>query len=343
MNILDLITPIAVRLYRAPFFRTLIRESAVGHFGTKLYYQLMMRMQRLPRFYTLEFTNHCNMHCVMCKNALIEKEKRCFLDPAIAEKLVKELDEVGNCWLMLVKQGDALLHPQFDEILSILRSGRHQHTIILTTNGLALNKQRRQAILDTNVDYVNVSIDSLDPDTYKKIRGVPLAPVLKNLNGLLREAKEQGKDVKVSVNMVVVSSNRDEIEHAKKYWEDRGVFLTLQKANNWIEGSEEAGNEEWTNSNSGVSRYPCQNPFLNPAINADGTVSLCCGDWNNSTLLGDFATSTMAEIWDGEAYKHARRCHLKNDFKQLPLCQDCTQWQTQPNIFFASQYEKETK
>lgn len=340
MSFIDHMTPLAIKLYRNPLTRAIIQKTAIGSLATKAYYQTMLYFQDMPRFYNIEFTNHCNMRCVMCKNSSIIKEKKSFIAPKIVQKFIDEIDTLGSVWIMLVKQGDALIHPQFSDLLQILRSGKNRHTITLTTNALALNKKRRDAILDNELDYVNVSIDSLEPATYKSIRGAPLKPVLKNVEALQRAIRERKAKTKISVNMVILSSNGNEIEEAKHYWAKRGIFLTLQKANGWIEDSLEKGNKEWTNSNVGISRYPCQSPFLNPVINANGTVSLCCTDWDNSAVLGDFKTQSMKNIWHNEAYKTVRQQHLANDYSKLPLCKDCPQWQAQPNIFFPWQYNR---
>lgn len=341
-RIMDAVSALAIRLYRTAGVRRIIRDTSVGRFGAKAYSQFLLNRQDMPRYYNVELTNRCNMRCEMCKNREIPSHRKVFMERGLLQRFMREIDGLGRCWLMLVKQGDALVHPRFPEMLSVMRKAEHRHVITLTTNAYNLNEANVRAVVDNDVDYVNVSIDSVRPETYKAIRGVDLQPVLDNVEALRRAvAAAPGCRTRLSVNMVVMRSNADEVEEAERYWADKCVFLTLQQANVWVLDSAEAGNDNWTLVNAeGEDRYPCNTPFLNMVLNADGTTSLCCSDWNNQVLLGDFNSQTLREIWQGEAYARVRRCHLENDFSDLSLCRDCAQWKAQPNIFFPWQYRK---
>jgi MoaA/NifB/PqqE/SkfB family radical SAM enzyme len=330
----------AFGLYRGRVTRRLLKESILGRQAARAGYQIFMKRQYFPRVYNIELTNHCNMKCVMCKNHQIPPEGKHYLDTQVLARFVAEIDSFGPHTFLLVKQGDALAHPEFPRMLGILRAASRHHRIYLTTNGLALHGQRLEAILDHEVDFVTFSIDSIVPKTYRKIRGRPLQPVLENLRELMRrKVRSNLRLPHVSVNMVVMKSNAGELDMCRRFWGKEGIQLTLQKANYWVEDTSEAGNPRWTLRNQAAgARYPCYAPFLSPTLNSDGTVSICCGDWNNSCVLGDFRKQSFAEIWHGEAYARVRRCHLEGDYTELPLCAECGQWKSQPNIFFPWQY-----
>jgi radical SAM protein with 4Fe4S-binding SPASM domain len=67
--------------------------------------------------------------------------------------------------------------------------------------------------------------------------------------------------------------------------------------------------------------YPCYRPWLTFTALWDGRVSLCCADFDGSTILGDLRSSTIAEIWNSERYRAVRREHLESGGPAL--CHSC--------------------
>ena len=53
----------------------------------------------------------------------------------------------------------------------------------------------------------------------------------------------------------------------------------------------------------------------------DGRVSLCCADYDGRNVLGDLRTSTIADIWNSQAYRAVRRQHLESGGPEI--CRSC--------------------
>ncbi|MGE5360025.1 MAG: SPASM domain-containing protein, partial [Bacteroidales bacterium] len=51
-------------------------------------------------------------------------------------------------------------------------------------------------------------------------------------------------------------------------------------------------------------------PWLTFTVLWDGRVSLCCADFDGKVILGDLRTQTLTEVWNGTAFRMARRIHL---------------------------------
>ena len=74
------------------------------------------------------------------------------------------------------------------------------------------------------------------------------------------------------------------------------------------------------NTESDVN-YPCYRPWLTFTVLWDGRVSLCCADFDGTTVLGDLNSQTIAEIWNAEPYRNARREHLESGGPDI--CRAC--------------------
>lgn len=75
-------------------------------------------------------------------------------------------------------------------------------------------------------------------------------------------------------------------------------------------------------------RRPCVGLFENLGIRYDGLVSACCRDFNALNAIGNIFDNNILELWEGEALKFQRMCHINGEFHKIPLCKNC---KNQPN------------
>ncbi|MHC4743294.1 MAG: radical SAM/SPASM domain-containing protein [Planctomycetota bacterium] len=68
---------------------------------------------------------------------------------------------------------------------------------------------------------------------------------------------------------------------------------------------------------------PCPEIFSKLSVNWDGTVSACCGDYDNLMVVGDMRTESLASIWKGDRLKHYRKMLKAGKHAELPLCRSC--------------------
>jgi hypothetical protein len=58
----------------------------------------------------------------------------------------------------------------------------------------------------------------------------------------------------------------------------------------------------------------------------DGTINMCCFDFNGDLTLGDLKTQSITEIFKGESFQKIFKCHKSGDFEGSGLiCKNCDQ------------------
>ena len=174
----------------------------------------------------LSVTDRCDLRCVYCM-----AEDMTFLPKAEVLSL-EELERLAGAFIRLgtnklrLTGGEPLVRRG---ILDLIRSlGRHYldsgqlKELTLTTNGTQLAKSA-DALRAAGVKRINVSLDSFDPDRFRRItRTGDLAQVMAGLQA----AKEAG--LKVKLNMVALHGiNEDEIDHAVAWCGEQGFDLVL--------------------------------------------------------------------------------------------------------------------
>jgi len=155
-------------------------------------------------------TRKCNYRCVGC-NVWKEQDQR----ELSTEEMIKGLDILRKMGIMelVLSGGDPLLRDDIGEILD--HSSKHFVTTVYDNGSMAAKK------IDClrNVDFVAISIDSLDEAKNDAIKAVPgsLKAALNSVETLQKEG------IKVAVTPTISQKNLYEIVDITNYFTEKGV------------------------------------------------------------------------------------------------------------------------
>ncbi len=128
-----------------------------------------------PKLMEFELSNTCNLECVMCSgdySSSIRKnrEKLPPLEDVYGDSFMEQLEEfLPHLKMAKFIGGEPFLIPIYYEIWDRLIEVNPDCTIDVTTNGTILNK-RVKRVLEKLSGNIILSVDSFDPETYRKIR-----------------------------------------------------------------------------------------------------------------------------------------------------------------------------
>jgi cyclic pyranopterin phosphate synthase len=168
----------------------------------------------------ISITNRCNVKCFYCHHDGIVPENYEMTSNEM-QRIVKVAKEIGIEKIRL-SGGEPLIREDIVDIVTKISSVGFRD-ISLTTNGVLLGKYAEQ-LYNAGLTRVNVSFDTLNPETYKRI-------TKRDYMGLAKKGIE--KAVKaglnpVKVNMVVMKGiNDDEIWDMFRFCKDTGAILQL--------------------------------------------------------------------------------------------------------------------
>ena len=168
----------------------------------------------------VSLTSACNYACTYC----VPNGKR--LQPAKEEleaedlwAIVELLVSSGGSEKLRFTGGEPLLSPKFDLLFS--RAMKLDFLdVSLTTNGQLIPK-KAEILLGSGLKRINISLDTLDPQSFKEIaRGGDLKTVLEGIN-LLKE-----NQVEIKINMVpMMGKNESQILPLLDFCLERGIEL----------------------------------------------------------------------------------------------------------------------
>ena len=115
-----------------------------------------------PQLATLVVTRRCNLSCAYC-NEYDQVSKPVPLPDLLA--YVDHLADLGTS-IITISGGEPLLHPDLDVVIERIRRRRMIATVI--TNGYLVTRERVERLNEAGLDYLQISIDNVDPDDVSK-------------------------------------------------------------------------------------------------------------------------------------------------------------------------------
>ena len=260
----------------------------------------------------LSLTSACNQHCLWCSDRALRERSADRLDLALLEKLFEDLARGGVRGVTIEGGGEPTLSPLFPAAArAALARGL---AVGLITNGLDLFGQGRTLADYREFEWIRVSLDAADPETYLALKGTDgFGEVLSGLSRLaaLRPALTLGAGY--------VLTNRNDQPGALArlaetlgnlgldYLQVRPVVdhpaLASRRDLSFLRGDFPVNLAALSdNAASGNLNLPCLAHSLSAVIGSDGLVWLC-GRLNTNPAarpLGDLTRASFAEIWAGE-------------------------------------------
>lgn len=175
---------------------------------------------------------------------------------------------------------------------------------------------------------IDVSIDAFTPETYARIRlNGKLDITRANVMRLIELVRLSGSSTKVVVSYVEQPLNRHETGEFEKFWRDAGVDEVVIRRMHSHSGAK-ADPAEKRRILLNTNRRPCLYPWERIVLNAKGYLSFCPADWFHESIIADYHTTTIDEIWKGSFYLSLRTAHLSNNLAGHKFCGQCPDWES---------------
>jgi MoaA/NifB/PqqE/SkfB family radical SAM enzyme len=147
----------------------------------------------------------CNLSCTYCN----EYDKTS--EPVAIDVMLKRIDKLAEFGssVITISGGEPMMHPQIYEIIARIR--HHGMIAGLISNGYYFQPEKIKKLNEAGLDYLQISIDNVNPDEVSK-------KSLKVLDGKLKNLAEHAK-FKVNINSVLgsgVANPEDALTIAKR-------------------------------------------------------------------------------------------------------------------------------
>lgn len=290
-----------------------------------------------PRYVLVELTRGCNLSCPMCRPEIIATKgatmsRECF------ERVADELFPMAEM-VDLRGWGESLILP---DVEAFVRGTAQFGPAIRFVTNLSF---ARDDIIDLLAEFschIGVSVDTADPDLFARLRrGATLAGVERNLGRLATSYRQRGTSAdllhlictvqrpalerladvvelsarcripEVRFHEVTVSPDSELSLAADPEAVDRALSIAAQRARA-LGVRLFAGTRLGTLAEKTPGAPACLHPWTYATVSFDGRVGFCdhlIGEEGDAYYLGDLASNSFEEIWNGVEWQDLRREH----------------------------------
>ena len=268
------------------------------------------RAPRLPEIVQIETTNICNAKCVFCPRDAMTRRQG-IMEDGLFRKIVDECAALGVRHVRLHNFGEPFVDRGIAERIAYTKA-RGIAEVGMISNGSLMSDEIARRIVRAGLDAINISVDASGKTVFEQTRiGLSYDRVIANIERLARVRAELGSHRPRLILSFVRQSDSDEERAFIERWRPVADKVHVTDLHNW------AG----TLHRAAAVGFPCYRQWLTFTVLWDGRVALCCADFDGKVILGDMNASSMADIWNGEAYRRARRQHLKDGGPDI--CRSC--------------------
>jgi Radical SAM superfamily/Iron-sulfur cluster-binding domain len=268
------------------------------------------RAPRMPEIVQIESTNICNAKCVFCPRDDMHRRQG-IMSVDLFRKIVDECAELGITHVRMHNYGEAFIDRKLVEKVRYAKQ-KGIKEVGMISNGSLITEPVARGMIDAGLDAINISVDAAGKEVFESTRvGLKYDKVIANIERLVRLRTETGRRRPKLILSFVRQNNSADEQAFIQHWSKVADKIHVTDLHNW------AGT---LNTESDVN-YPCYRPWLTFTVLWDGRVSLCCADFDGKTILGDLNTQSIAEVWNAQPYRDARRQHLESGGPDI--CRAC--------------------
>lgn len=267
-----------------------------------------------------ETTTKCNYNCIICaRDKFIRKIETMSFDlfRKLLDKIIAETSQYDT--VTFSGFGEPLLDDTLNDKIKYAKN--KGFNVLILSNGSLLTVERFKEFEDLGVNSIRVSFYGMSPQTYSKIHGISNINQYEQVKENLASIAKIKKTTKLLLTYNIVEKiNNEEMNSWIEFWKDRADLIEVWRPHNWVDGK----NYRPLQSEKLLT---CGRPWNTPLqIQVDGTVNMCCFDFNGKLLLGDLINQSLDEIFSTNSFNEILHCHETGDFTNSNLiCENCDQ------------------
>ncbi|PIE62668.1 MAG: hypothetical protein CSA25_04190 [Desulfobacter postgatei] len=314
-----------------------------------------------PIYITVDPSFLCNIKCVFCggtfirandphtlKNGIMPYETFTHIIDSLAE-FSKPLKSIR-----LYNHGEPLVNPDFARMVKYAVDSGYVEGVMTVSNGLLFTQERSKEILDAGINEIMISVNGLSDEqfylmtktkvNFKKyyenlkflysIKGDCVLR-LKFVNELFANDDEKKRCIEIfgEICDALIFESLYEwsgLDAPRNTPENIQAIKMACECNNKLDFPHFTPDHNiaraevfYRDLGNGSDKLVCPRIFYSLAINADGSVSICCGDGYHQLLCGDVNKNTIKEIWNSTKLKSYQIAHLKGKRRNMKHCRDC--------------------
>lgn len=265
----------------------------------------------------VEISGCCNLKCEFCPAATTAA--RPFMSPQLFEKILKQTKDLTERHCLHVL-GEPLLHPQFEELLTIAQKVGVK--LEITSNGLLIKQHLPILSINQTIAQLNISLHSLNSNLGILKTLAYLKELLPSLEVLLDQSpnlfinlrfwRSSEQDQQLLSDILSLYEGKNFLKKDKNLRLRPRLLIHFEQTFNWPDLTQPILH----------MHGKCHALSSHFGILADGTIIPCCLDSQGDISLGNINNQNVLEILNSTKAQNMLKGFQKKELKE-ELCQRC--------------------
>ena len=284
----------------------------------------------------IETSTACNAACVFCPwpTEDFTRPKKVMPTDTYKFYLDKCFDELGSQITQTNFSGFGEIFVDKNIVEKIVYACSNDLKVHILTNGSMIENEDLDELFKAGVTDIRFSLHTFSKDSYGKIMNYRNSKYTfeKTMNTINYALENKPDDCEIIITADIVEENKNDIDDLVEEFGDR-CKLEIWAPHNWVYG------KKYRDKTTPKTLNTCGRPFTGPIqIQVEGDVIMCCFDFDNKMVLGNFKNQSLEEIYSidvdnvfSEIYKH----HTNGTCEESNLiCKSCDQLFNNEEIVF---------
>jgi MoaA/NifB/PqqE/SkfB family radical SAM enzyme len=241
--------------------------------------------------------------------------------PDLFTRLVDEIATASpDSVVWLHKDGEPLLHPQFDRLLAY--ATERLPRVHLSTNATLLDEDRLRTIFSTRLEYLRLSVDGFTREGFERVRvGARFDEVVSAAARAMAIRDALGGSTAIGVRGTRLGEVAEAPEAFRAFWSARVDRVEIVPLMSWpgVIHVPDAPEER---------RLPCGLLYDEMTVAWDGRVVPCCvyapsHRGSDADVVGDAGASPLTRIWKDHPLSRLREEHVDGRYRRASFCLGC--------------------
>lgn len=270
----------------------------------------------LPRQLAIETSAFCNAKCIMCPAEAMSRAKG-FMSLDLHREVVDKVGE-WNAPITIISHaglGEPLLDKTLCQKIRYEKKVIKDVQVAVYTNGSLLSEKMSQMLIAEGLDQLSISLNAFRKKTYESVVKLNYDRTILNIHKFLELNRTAGSPVKVHVSLIPTElHSHEEIKDFRRYWCKVADRVIVPPFIGWGGHFEQDENKK---------QWPCRYLWEVFQVDWDGTVKMCCEDFDSRYPLGHIGEKTPMELFNSPRMKKQRLSQVKGNFNWPEICRNC--------------------